>query len=133
MNNTANIARVLVRVCGVIQIVLGILFWTNNALALIPVHMLNGMIIVLLLWLLAALAAFSGVSWRTIALSAVGGFVVIVLGFNQARILPGDLHLVIEVLHLLVGLAALGMADALARTIKQARATKIQSESPSAV
>ena len=42
-----NVARLLVRALGSVLIILGVLFWSGNALALIPVHMLLG----ILLWL----------------------------------------------------------------------------------
>jgi len=41
-----NVVRVVVRVLGSVLIVLGVLFWTGNALALIPVRMLLGILLV---------------------------------------------------------------------------------------
>jgi hypothetical protein len=38
-----------------------------------------------------------------------------------SQLLPGDFHWVIKLLHLLVGIAALGLADRLAAEIKRAR------------
>jgi hypothetical protein len=37
---------------------------------------------------------------------------------NQARLLPGDFHWIIQVLHLLVGLAAIGLGEDLAGRIR---------------
>ena len=36
MKNTAIVARLLVRLCGIALIILGILFWTGHALSLVP-------------------------------------------------------------------------------------------------
>ena len=116
---TTMIAMVL-RVLGLIMIVLGLLFWTGNALALIGLHMLIGIIVVLLLWALALLAARSRVGVGLVALGIVWGLIVVALGITQNRLLPGDFHWVIKVLHLLVGLAALGIAERLAGAIKRA-------------
>jgi uncharacterized membrane protein YuzA (DUF378 family) len=54
-----------------------------------------------------------------VALAAVWGLVVLVLGLNQTRLLVGSAHWLIEVLHLLVGIAAVGMAEGLAARIKE--------------
>jgi hypothetical protein len=39
----------------VVQLALGVLFWTGNATGLVGLHMLNGIVIVLLLWVMAGL------------------------------------------------------------------------------
>ena len=117
MKTATTILQMLVRLSGLIQVVLGLLFWTGNALALVPVHMLVGLLLVLLLWALAALGAVAGVHPGRVALAAVWGLIVPALGVTQSGLLAGDFHWVIQVLHLLVGLAAIGMAEGLARRI----------------
>lgn len=121
MKIATTIAQSLVRLTGLIQIVLGALFWTCNALNLVPVHMLVGSILVLSLWTLAFLATRAGVSQGFILLAVLWGILVPVLGMTQGRILPGDAHWVIKVVHLLVGLSALGLGEGLATRIKHAR------------
>ena len=49
MRSVVTAVQMAVRVLGVIQIVLGILFWTGNALGLVDLHMLNGILLVLAL------------------------------------------------------------------------------------
>ena len=119
MKTATTVAQMLVRIAGLIQIVLGLLFWTGNALPLIPVHMLIGLVLVLTLWFLAIMAARAGVSRGFVALAIVWGVVVLVLGMTQTQLLPGSFHWVIQVVHLLVGLAAMGQAEGLAARIKQ--------------
>jgi uncharacterized membrane protein HdeD (DUF308 family) len=121
MRTTLNIARYLVRITGVIQIVLGLLFWAGQALSLIPVHMLSGTLLVLSLWVIAALAARAGVDSRFVALAFVWGLVTIALGLTQGDLLPGPAHIVIQILHLLIGLGAIGQAESLARRIEHSR------------
>jgi hypothetical protein len=118
MKAAATALQWLVRVSGLIQVALGLLFWSGNALALIPVHMLVGLLLVLMLWALAALGAVAGVHPGRVALAAVWGLIVPALGVTQTGLLAGDLHWVIQVLHLLVGVAAIGQAEALAVRIK---------------
>jgi hypothetical protein len=121
---TATILMWLIRLLAVIQVVLGALFWTSNAFTLIPVHMLLGLILVLGLWTQAALGLRAGAPIGLSAGAFVWGLVVAVFGMTQDGILPGDLHWIIKVLHLLVGLAAVGLAESLARRIRfPARAT----------
>jgi uncharacterized membrane protein HdeD (DUF308 family) len=82
----------LVRVAGLILIVLGVLFWTDHALTLVPVPMLVGFVLVFSLWALAVLAARAGVHPSLVALAIIWGFIVPVLGLTQERLLPGDAH-----------------------------------------
>jgi len=109
----------MIRLLGLIMIVLGVLFWTGNALNFIGLHMLLGIVLVLLLWALAIIAARAGVSLGLVALGVAWGLIVVALGMTQSRLLPGDAHWVIKVLHLLVGIAALGIAERLAGSIKR--------------
>jgi hypothetical protein len=122
MTTAATVIRWLVRVLGLVMVSLGLLFWTGNALALLPVHMLAGLVLVLSLWALALLAALTGVSPGLVALAVVWGFIVPTLGLTQDEILRGDGHWVIQIVHLLVGLGAIGQAEGLAARILQARA-----------
>jgi hypothetical protein len=119
MRTTATVAQWLVRVTGLIQIVLGLLFWTGNQLTLVPVHMLVGLILVLSLWTLAFIAARSGVQPGFVAIAFLWGLVVPILGVEQGQILVGSAHWLVKVLHLLVGLVAIGMAEGLGRQIKE--------------
>ena len=45
---------------------------------------------------------------------------------SQTRLLPGDAHWVIQVLHLLIGIGAMGLGQGLATRIKQIH-TPVQS------
>ncbi len=121
MKTATTVAQMLVRICGLLLIALGILFWTGNALTLIPVHMLLGVILVLSLWTLAGIAAASGVTPGFVVVAFLWGLLVPVLGITQDGILTGGLHWLIQVLHLLVGLAAIGQAEGLAARIRQQR------------
>jgi len=121
MRVATTVAQMLVRITGLIQIVLGVLFWTGNALTLVPIHMLIGSVLVLMLWLLAGLSIKAGVGWGRVVLAIVWGAVVLAFGMTQTQILPGSLHWIIQVLHLLVGLGAMGLAEGLAAQIKRSR------------
>jgi hypothetical protein len=119
MRRATTAVQMLVRVTFVVQLVLGVLFWTGNALDLVPLHQTIGFLLVFGLWALAILAARAGVPPALVALAAVWGLVVLVLGLTQTRLLTGSAHWLIEVLHLLVGVAAVGMAEGLAARVKE--------------
>jgi hypothetical protein len=110
----------LIRLIGVIMIILGLLFWTGNALTLIPVHMLLGLLLVLLLWALSFLGVRAGMQIGFVALVIVWSLILPALGMTQNQLLPGTWHWIIQVLHLLVGVGALGIAERLAGRIKSA-------------
>ena len=118
MKTAMSVAQWLVRIVGLAMLVLGVLFWAGTARNLVGIHMLLGLILVLILWALAALAARAGVHWGRIALAIVWGFIVPALGVLQTQLLPGDFHWVIQAIHLLVGIALLGQADALATAVR---------------
>jgi len=119
MKTTVTVLLTLVRIIGSIMIVLGVLFWTGNATTLIPIHMLLGVTLVLLLWTLAVSGAIARVNAGLVAVALVWGLIVPVLGVTQTRLLPGPAHWVIQTLHLLVGLIAIGLAGRLASVIRR--------------
>ena len=107
-----------IRVLGVVQLVLGILFWTGNALGLVDLHQLIGILLVLALWTQAALAHRAGVPGGLVAGAVVLGLIVPIVGLTQREIFPGSAHWVIQVVHLLLGLGLLAMAENLATRAK---------------
>ena len=112
-----------IRVLGVVQLVLGILFWTGNALGLVDLHQLIGILLVLALWTQAALAHRAGVPGGLIAGATVYGLIVPIVGMTQRELLPGSAHWVVQVIHLLLGIGLLAMAENLATRAKAHLAT----------
>src|SRR5262245_31182571 len=121
MDTVTTIARMLIRLCGMVALILGVLFWVRIALNLIPVHMVIGLVLVLSLWTLAAVAVRAGIPYGLIALVVVWGLVTLLLGMFQGRLLLNSAHWVIRVLHLLVGMGAMGLGETLAGRIKRAQ------------
>ncbi len=121
LKTATTVLQWLVRLTGALQLVFGVLIWTGNADSLIRVHIVSGVVFVLSLVALAILAAAAGVRLGFVALAIVWAAVVLILGLTQERILPGSTHWVIQVVHLLIGLGAIGQAENLARRIKSGR------------
>jgi hypothetical protein len=121
MTRASTVVQMLIRVCFVVQLVLGGLFWTNNARGLVALHQLVGFILVIAIWTQAGLAARAGVNLGLVAFAVVWGLVVPILGLSQAELLPGSAHWVVQVVHLLVGIIAVGLAERLAAGVQSRR------------
>ncbi|HLH71198.1 MAG TPA: hypothetical protein VKY90_19795 [Candidatus Dormibacteraeota bacterium] len=121
MSGATLAAQTVVRLAALALIVLGVLIWTGVSDALIPFHILVGLVLVVALWTLAILAALAQTRTGVAALAVLWGLVVILLGITQQRLVPGGAHWTIQVLHLLVGLAAVAMAELLAGGIRRGR------------
>lgn len=123
MGKVSSVALQLIRLTGLLLIILGVLFWTGHARALVPVHMLLGLIFVVCLWIVGAAAARAGLGTGALLLALVTGLAVLALGLTQRQLLPGSGHVVIRVLHLLLGLGAMGLGEALAARARRTTAT----------
>lgn len=126
MKTATTVALMLVRITGLLQIIVGVLLWTGNLLNLVPLHTLIGFVLVLSLWALALLSARAGVPIGLVALALVWGLITVILGMTQTQLLPGSAHWVIRVLHLVVGLGAMGLGEALAARGKRLRMATAQ-------
>ena len=129
MRTVMVIAHILVRLSGVVLIGLGVAFWTGRALMLIPVHEQVGYVFVVSLWTLAVLAARAGAAPSLVGLTLIWGVAIPVLGVKQSQLLVGDGHWVIQVLHLLVGAGAIGLAERLAASLRRVRTPASQPDS----
>ena len=105
-----RIASAVLSLAGLLALVLGLLFWTGAALNLISMHMLLGLLSVGALLVIGIGQAFAkGGSWTLSVCALVVGALMIVIGMNQASLMVGDLHWVIRVIHLLLGLLTIGL------------------------
>jgi hypothetical protein len=118
-----TIAHMFVRITGVLLLILGLLIWAENMGGLIMMHMLLGVIFVLSLVVFAAAAQQAGASLGTAIGLALLGLVVLVLGITQMNLLPrpDPNHWIIQVVHLLVGMAAIGLAEAVGGRLRRMR------------
>jgi hypothetical protein len=116
-------AATMIRVTGILQLVMGVFIWMGGAAMLIPVHMLIGVVFVIAIWVLGFRAVgarvASGLSVVLVALGAIVG----ALGMTQAQIMPGPNHGAIQGLHVLVGLMAMGLSEAVAKRLRTAHET----------
>ena len=119
MTRLLSIARMTLRLTGTILIVLGVLFWTGHALTLVPVHMAIGFLFVVALWAVAAIGARERVGFALVSRVAIWGALIVWFGMMQTQLLVGPHHWMIRVLHLVVGLIGLGLAEAVVARIRR--------------
>lgn len=108
--------QIVARVIALVQVVLGVIVWTGHGDSLIPVHIAVGLLLVVDLWVAVALGLRSGAPTGLAVLALAWSVGMPIFGLVQAGLLPGDAHVAIEILHLVVGLAAVGLVEALARS-----------------
>ena len=112
-----GISRMLVvfmRAAMAVQVILGLGFWTGHWVNLVNVHMAIGSLFVIALWVIAGIASARGRPGRLVGFGFVWGVIVLALGMTQQGILIGDLHWIVRVLHLAVGITAMPIAERLA-------------------
>jgi len=123
---TLTIAQMTLRAGFLIELVLGILFWTNvvnpdTSMAVKNVHMLIGIIVVLSLWTIGLAQGFMKGSndFGLALLTFIVGLAVAAVGLFQTNWLQGSQHWIIQVIHLLLGLAAIGTGEMVAGIAKR--------------
>ena len=102
------------RIGALIQVVVGIAMWTGHWYSLVDVHRTIGVLFVLALWGIAVIALVQRRSAGLAAFALLWGLLVAALGFMQQGILIGDLHWIVRVLHLVIAMASIPMAERLA-------------------
>lgn len=123
-----RIAIMALRICALAAIMLGVLFWTENALQLREVHMTLGILVVLALWVVAFAGGVGTPARTALAAGAVAlGALLALVGMTQERLLPGAQHWIIQVVHLGLALVAVTLGELIARrtprTVRVARVT----------
>lgn len=105
-----RILFLLLQIAGTIQIVVGIAMWTGHWYAFRGMHMANGVLFVVILWTIAIMALVKRQRTGVAMFALLWGVIVVAAGMTQQQLLPGDLHWIVRVLHLAIGLAAMPIA-----------------------
>jgi hypothetical protein len=105
-----------VRLAFVVQLILGISFWTGHFVDLVMIHQAIGLLFVLALWVIAILAIRAGGSKGPAVVLLALGVVIAGFGSTQTTMMVGDMHWIVRVLHLVLAMVAMPLAERLART-----------------
>jgi len=109
------ILRLLLRIAFVLALALGIALWTGHGYEYLRVHMWLGFIITFDLLLLAIAGLLARVNPLLSLVTIVVAAALPVFGIAQMRIVPGSNHWIVEVIHLVIGLAAVALGEALCK------------------
>ena len=112
----ARIAIMVLRITVLFNLITGIIFWTGNADPLQIVHIISGILAVLSLWTLGILQGLRGGSFGLALATFLVGFLLVLVGLFQKSWLPepNANHWIIQVIHLILGLAAIGLGERVA-------------------
>lgn len=105
-----RIASVVLSLAGILALILGLFFLFDTGLNLVSMHMLLGLLAVGALWVIGIAQALSkGGSWMLAAVALIVGAITAGLGMIQSSLLVGDLHWVIQIIHLALGISTIGL------------------------
>ena len=114
--------RWVARLVGVSALILGIILWTGS-LGPLKIHIFTGFIMSITMLLIGLVGFFARVKPALPIIAIAWALLLPYVGFAQFKLFPGPGHVAIQVIHLLIGICAIGIAEALATKIKrQARA-----------
>jgi hypothetical protein len=109
----ARALLMLMRIAVTLQIIVGIALWTGHWTTLVGTHMMIGSIYVVLLWIIAVIALVRRRYVGLALFAIVWGLVIAWLGYAQQGIMPGSLHWIVRLVHLIVGVSAMPVAERL--------------------
>ena len=120
-----RIASVVLTLAGVLALISGLLIWLGWALQLVSLHMLLGILTIAALWTICfAQATMPAGSW-TIALGGLLlGIVTLLLALYQATLLVGSLHWIVQAMHLLLGIAIIGLGHMLTARLRKGKSSR---------
>ena len=120
-----TITQWVLRVSALLALILGILFWTGSAPdALIPVHIVLGVLVTISLWVLGfVFGRARGGNWGLASVAIVWGILVIGVGGSQ---IGQDPSTAIKIIHLLIGLVAIGIGEMVAGRYKRLNVAQAQ-------
>ena len=110
------------RIGALVQVIVGIGLWTGHWYSLVNVHQMIGVLFVLALWTIAIIAVVQRRAVGLAGFAVLWGLLVAGLGMTQQQILPGDFHWIVRVLHLVISLASMPIAERLVPKPVTARA-----------
>ncbi len=109
--------RWIVRLGFLLALILGIALWTGHGYDYLRLHMWIGFIITFALLALLIAGLLVRTSLALPIVSFLWAVALPAIGIAQLRIVPGPNHWVIRVIHLILGIGAIGLAEVLAKKI----------------
>jgi hypothetical protein len=118
-------ASAILTLAGILALVIGLLSWSGTAAHLMTMHMPLGFLTVGALWVIGiAQAVVKGGSWLIAACAIIFGTVTIVFGLLHTALMAGEFHWLIQVVHVALGILAIGLGHMAAARYRKASAGK---------
>ena len=112
LNSAVRISGMALRLLFVLQLILGISIWVGHDLLPIGVHLLVGILIVIVVWFLGVAQGLLKTGSIGLTLGTfIAGLLLAFVGLFQSAWLIGGAHWVIQVIHLLLALATVGLGE----------------------
>lgn len=117
MTKLVTVLQMIARLLGALQIFLGVAIWVGFR-AVVAAHAILGSLFVLDAWIIGVIALFA-LPRRTLPLlMLLLGGAVLWFGVAQTSLLAGPTHWAVQVLHLLLGLALLGLTESVGKAVR---------------
>jgi hypothetical protein len=97
----------IARIAGVIALLLGLTFWVTGITSIPSIHMLVGITFALSFLILSIIMVFSSGVRLLGVVGIIYALILPVFGITQTGLLVGDLHWLIRLAHMLVGIGAM--------------------------
>lgn len=121
-----RVAAWTLRIAGLLALILGLIIWFNLVqVNLRDIHMLLGILVTLSLWILGGImfTRKGGAGLGTTAI--ILGIILVAVGLGQLQVTDYTGRQVIRVIHLLLGLSALGLGESISaryrRTVEKSK------------
>jgi len=120
-----TVFRWILRVSALLALILGGINWDGNASdALVNVHMTLGLLVTISLLVIGFMfGTAKGGNWGLASLAIVWGILVVALGASQLSYTPS---LLVKIIHLLLGVLAIGVGEVVAGRYKRVNAAHVQ-------
>jgi hypothetical protein len=109
------------RIAGLCALLLGVSFWFGRGLAPLSVHMTLGGIVTLVLAILAVWAFSAGVRVPAAIGALVWAVATVYVGTMQDWWIGAGSHRLMQIIHPLLGIGAIGLAEMLAAALMRRR------------
>ena len=108
------------RIAGLGALLLGLLFWIAN-IDFISIHILFGLAVAIALLALSIVMVFTRGTRVLGVIGIVYTLILPIFGLRQATLLVGNIHWLIQAVHLLVGIGALALIQVMSTRFERFR------------
>jgi hypothetical protein len=124
MTTSINLLTWILRLAFLAALIIGVALWMGQGYSLVRLHMWLGFIITFVLLALVVVALLARMKPALPLITVLWAVALPVIGIAQLRIMPGPNHWLIRVIHVILGLGAIGLGEALAKRSKLRPATE---------